>query len=62
MEAPPKLDYSWGSRAFEGARLQPCRNLLPFMVALATEGLRVEANCDFPQGLKPNSSRSQRHG
>ena len=39
----------------EGARLQPCRNLLSFMVALATEDFGVEVQCDFPQGLKPNS-------
>src|ERR1035438_8704046 len=42
-------------RFFEGARLQPCHSLLPFMVALATEGFRVRRECDSPRGLKPNS-------
>jgi hypothetical protein len=29
------------------------------MVALATEDFGVETKCEFPQGLKPNSSRTR---
>jgi len=43
---------------FERARLQPCRNLLAFMLALATEGPRGWGEVRLPSGAEAQTLRA----
>jgi len=47
---------------FEGALLQPCRNLLLFILALATEGLRCWGEVRLPSGAEAQFSTLMRRG